>query len=335
MRGLCFIVLVAAFVCSDASAQSRQQSKNRDNNSPSAQSAQPPAPDQRGTDQSPLTVKILPGQKTKEEAEKEERDRGEKSAIDRSVADDTRRLAEYTKWLAVFTLALFLGAIGQAALFFYQLRYMRQGMKDATIAANAARDGAAAASEQAKALVVAERPYIFLKITDPGVGVADNGEMNFVGKKLKFKFVNYGKTPALIDEVKEAYRVVEGIVDGPPPLDPMKDRGRLVPIGTVSVADAPHVASTNLFDKIEDAGAVKMMKRGAAKERRICFYGFVRYHDAFGNHYINGFLAIFNPAGTWLLRGGDEYNYSHTERPEDIPPHPGYAEPKRLHDAAS
>jgi len=58
---------------------------------------------------------------------------------------------------------------------------------------------------------------------------------------------------------------------------------------------------------------------------RICFHGFVRYRDAFGAHYINGFLAIFNSSGgAWLLRGGNEHNYSRTENPEDVPPHPDY-----------
>src|SRR5262249_1347333 len=44
-----------------------------------------------------------------------------------------------------FTFGLVLVGIGQAALFFFQLRYMNQGMKDAATAAKAARDGASAA----------------------------------------------------------------------------------------------------------------------------------------------------------------------------------------------
>jgi hypothetical protein len=183
----------------------------------------------------------------------------------------------------------------------------------------------AAANKQVAAVITAERPYIVLKITEPGAEVSEKGNISFAGKRLKFKFVNHGRTPALIDEVKEVYRVVEGVVDVPSPLDPMKDRGRLVPIGTVSAGGAPFVGATNLFNNLEDDGAIKMLEAGAWKARRMCFYGFVRYRDSFGTHYINGFLAIYAPEGNvWVLRGDERYNYSRPERPENIPPHPDY-----------
>lgn len=49
-----------------------------------------------------------------------------------------------------FTFALVLVGFGQAILFFYQLRYMRQGMRDTSLAAQSALNGALAAVEANK-----------------------------------------------------------------------------------------------------------------------------------------------------------------------------------------
>jgi hypothetical protein len=273
-----------------------------------------------GTAQSPFFVQVIPSPKSAEERTEEAEDRIEKKKADAA-------LVRWTLGLFVATIGLIL-ATGVLGYFAY-----RQS-RDMKASIDAAKDSADSTRKQVDALITSERPYIFLKITDPGVTVAGNGEMNFVGKKLKYKFVNYGRTPALLDEIKEHFCIVEGITDAPKPIDPMQDRGRLVPIGTASVNDAPHVQPVNLFFNIVDAGAVKMMKPKASEERRICFSGYVRYHDAFGSHYINGFLAIFSAGGgAWVLRGGDEYNYSRTERPEDIPPHPEYAKERPHGDA--
>jgi hypothetical protein len=56
-----------------------------------------------------------------------------------------------------FVTALVIG--GQAVMFFIQLRYMRIGMRDATIAARAARGGAIAAADAAQIARNAQRPY--------------------------------------------------------------------------------------------------------------------------------------------------------------------------------
>lgn len=226
-----------------------------------------------------------------------------------------------------FTFGLVAVGIGQAILFFIQLRYMRVGMRDATIAAYSARDGAIAAKTQAVAIVQAERPYVFFKITKPGLSFSQYEKIiPDIGTKgrLRFDLVNAGKTPAMLEEFKEIYRVMEGMTDTPAPLDPMKDRGRLLPVGTISTANSPYSRATNLF--AGNAPEIrKMLEPEAWKDRRIFCQGFVRYSDAFGNRYITGFLAAFSPRHRdWALRGGKKYNYSRQEKREDIPPHPDY-----------
>lgn len=75
---------------------------------PTNEPAQPPARNQRGTDQEPFTIKILPAPGAQEKADKEEHERADKSQIDRKLAFETQRIADYTDRLALFTLFLFL-----------------------------------------------------------------------------------------------------------------------------------------------------------------------------------------------------------------------------------
>jgi hypothetical protein len=108
----CLVIALALFAAfaSDSWGQSKQPPAQSD------QSAQPPAADQRGTDQVPLTVKILPAQDTKEKADKEERERQEKAVIDEKLAFETQRIADYTDRLALFTIFIFCVAVSQAGL---------------------------------------------------------------------------------------------------------------------------------------------------------------------------------------------------------------------------
>ena len=116
--------------------------------------------------------------------------------------------------------------------------------------------------------------------------------------------------------MKEHFDVVEGMTDAPKPIDPMVTRGRLLPVGTVSITDAPYKFATKLMT----TSAVAMHETNSWFTRRLFFQGFVRYNDVFGKHYVTGFPALFSPeANTWVLRGGDDYNYTHEENPDAIP----------------
>ena len=58
--------------------------------------------------------------------------------------------AHYTLWLDAWTAGLVAVALGQAGMFFFQLRLMREGMDDTRAAVIAAKDAAAAAGEQTR-----------------------------------------------------------------------------------------------------------------------------------------------------------------------------------------
>ena len=144
---------------------------------------QPATPDQRGTDQVPFAVKVLPTPDAKEQADKAEHDRKEKAVIDEKIAFETQRIADYTDRLAWFTLMLFGIAVMQAGLFVWQLLLIKGGTKDTRATAEAARTQATAAERQLRAYVFPKEPKI--------VGLFDQD-----GITMTCKLQNFGQTPA-------------------------------------------------------------------------------------------------------------------------------------------
>ncbi len=107
--------------------------------------------------------------------------------------------------IAIYTLGLLIVAAVQAGLFWWQLGFMLAGLKDAAVAANAAKESADASREQAEtakdALTVARRPYVFisgvklLKLRlDPLMRVKD--------RYVEYTVGNYGSTPAIVSEIR-------------------------------------------------------------------------------------------------------------------------------------
>jgi hypothetical protein len=227
------------------------------------------------------------------------------------MSSAAERAADYAYW------QLYISGIG--------LLIVAASLWFAGIGAFSARDAAKIAGDQAAAAAKSERPYVFLEITEPGLEFLLADGRTIPKDRLKFQFVNHGRTPALLEEFHELYPVVEGTIDAPPSIDPMKDRGRMLPVGTVSSSEKPYLLKTNLMTQSPLIGE---MNEGASyMKRRLFFQGYVRYSDTFGNHYITGFMAIYSPHhGEWALRGDEKHNYSHQENPKDVPPHPQYAE---------
>jgi hypothetical protein len=148
---------LVALLLLTGSALAQSQQPPASSNAPTNPAAQPAAPDQRGTDQVPLTVKVLPGQDTKEQADKAEHDRKEKAVIDEKLAFETQRIADYTDRLTWFTLLFFFAAIGQIALFFWQLRLIKESLGPAeTLALTAQRQ----AETAEKSFVASQRPWV-------------------------------------------------------------------------------------------------------------------------------------------------------------------------------
>ena len=99
----------------------------------------------RGTDQSPLSVKVMPTPKTDAERDEEAKERREKAETDRKLADYTGELALFTKGLFYATVVLGIGTIGLACFGFLQFRAMKASIAAAQTAADAAMLSARAA----------------------------------------------------------------------------------------------------------------------------------------------------------------------------------------------
>lgn len=137
------LCLIALLMTGHAQAQSNRSQWRVPQ--PNAETQKERANDQRGADQSPLTVKVIPTPKTDAEREEEAKERREKAETDRKLAEYTGVLALFTKGLFYATVVLGIGMIGLAWFGFMQFRVMKASMAAAQTAANAAMLSARAA----------------------------------------------------------------------------------------------------------------------------------------------------------------------------------------------
>jgi hypothetical protein len=191
-----------------------------------------PANDKRGTDEVPLSVKILPGEKSKSETAKEEYEANEKPGLD-------RWLTTYTGWLTIFTAALFAAAATQVGLFWWQLRLIRDEAKETAAAARIS-------AIQADAQMKETRAYIFTnsaKITSYGAG-------EIVKAELFLK--NTGKTPAHTVHFRGKIGVEIFPWNAFPPVAVLKPLGTIGQGQEVIQHCAMHIAlNKEAFDSIE------------------------------------------------------------------------------------
>ncbi|MEX0842434.1 MAG: hypothetical protein WD039_09150 [Xanthobacteraceae bacterium] len=240
----CLVALL--FLAGAAFAQSSQPPAS--GNSPSAQGKQEAAPDQSGTQQSPLIVKITPAQDADKKTADEQRDREEKAAIDRKLAFETQRIADYTGWLATFTalVAAVTGFLGYATW-----------------------TAATAAKNAANAVVSQLRAYLRVSLMEPPTIDAERVLKVSVGIK------NTGQTPAYDADIVSNVGIISW--PAPSPLETIfieTEAQKIVKITiaggdtTLNIPEMPNVSSG------EEAG----LKAGAY---RVIVWGRVRYTDTF------------------------------------------------------
>jgi hypothetical protein len=144
--------------------------------------------DQHGTDQVPLIVKVAPSPSAYPESAEQRQASEDKTAEDRWPL----RFAGY---MTLFTGLLVIVGAGQLIMFFKQLRLIRDGMNDAKIAAEAARDAAIAAQETLKS----NRAWMCMsQWTGASIGNAFIDGVH-IGETYGFSIVweNSGRSPAL------------------------------------------------------------------------------------------------------------------------------------------
>jgi hypothetical protein len=226
----------------------------------------------------PLSVKIIPRAPSKEEAAKEETERLEKASVDKKVAFETQRVADYTWYLAAFTVVLACVAIGQAGLFVWQLSYMKQGMEDATKAANAAESAAKAANLTAKAAVGVELPivklnqFVLLEITPGGQRPAIQDQPPPMRSRLALNFRNGGRTAAEAITQSVEWKVIDKL-----PEIPVYEHYFPYATGIFFPPDdaEPSVALQNFVIELTESQHAEIAERRAF----LWVYGLVSYRD--------------------------------------------------------
>jgi hypothetical protein len=175
---------------------------------------------ERGTEVSPVVVKVVPTEKSKGDLDTEKA----KQESDRHLVKLTADLANYTMFLFFATAALFLAIIGLVVVGFRQVRDARRSI-------NAAEDSTRIAE---RALTELERPFVGIEIIDSGFKselVAEEEYYVTLEENLTFRYVNHGRSPATIIETSDKFDICTAN-ELPDPIDPNAP-GNQVPFGVI------------------------------------------------------------------------------------------------------
>jgi hypothetical protein len=206
---------------------------------------------------------------------------GTKSECAKATTDE--RIADYTWWLAVLTAALVTVSAGQGY-------FLLRSDKTARIAANAAGDGAIAASDAARIARNAERPYFTPReeeLRNWKESLIANDEYEVLS--LHFKIENIGKGVGFFERYGIAHQVATGPRDIGGQLTE-RDVGGRIPIRSDAhfVAGLPYASFQ--ISAAERADMIRYLKT-------LYVYGFLQYTDLFGIRRNTGFMLEFVPDG--------------------------------------
>jgi hypothetical protein len=273
--------------------------------------------DKRGTEDSPLTVKLLNTGKSEPEAAQEAQ----------RIKEQTTRERWATNWSIGLTAALvfaaflqFSGLIGQIFVYRKQAGIMQKALGATTKAADAARDGADAAKQAARvseaALTRLERPYLFIaNIELDIVPLAHltpfqvNGEPVVEILRIDVSLINHGKTAALVQRMSGCLRIFEQL-PAIPEYDPARGGLLVIPPEQMGPRQPFSVEIT------EDEH-----RRWQSNEVSLFFIGYVIYDDYFDMQHTTGFCARYSrDAGPgWAKAGERAYNYNRSQKIEETP----------------
>lgn len=268
MKFFAFLAAIALFaLISDAHSQRQKQ-------------PQPPRADQRGTEQLPLVVKVMPAVKSAEETAKENRDKQQKSEIDRKLVDFNGDLDNYTKLLAWVAGLQVLALFAQATFLGFTLK-------------NTAR-AATAAKNSSDATIALERPCLF--VTRTHLGEAHVEADRTISHFCDYSIENYGRSPAVLIEQCVDLRFLPELPDEPTYIHVVPSR-RVIYHG--EPADDFKVSLSQTEGRLSgDTG------------HQLYLVGYFCYEDVFGATIRTGFCYRFDDITGRLIRdGGNAYNY--------------------------
>ena len=196
LRFLVTAVILLAAIASDSWGQSKPPSPKASQQNTTQQD--------RGTENSPVVVKVLPTEKTQTEL----RNDVEKQESDRQLVKLTGDLARYTELLFIATVVLAVATAGLVGFGYFQSRDAKRSIAAAETSARIAE----------RALTELERPYLF--ILDYNWLLTETAKAGGLKCGLVYSVANGGKLPAFIKAVKVGIRIGESIpsMDDVPPV---------------------------------------------------------------------------------------------------------------------
>ncbi len=266
MRWLLLSLMFAlAFAHAQESANAGKVQKNQPQTSAAKTKAKA---DKQAGEKNPSITKSAEAEPTPGRREPERAEGQTKAAV------GEHRLVFWTIVMAAATALLALIAGGQLGMFWKQLRFMREGVRDARILADAARFSAQATKAQSDALVFSQRAWVshldvinhpFQDATVAGIAEKMNGMM------FRIRWTNAGHTPAInCTSFSHGMAVDAGTTIpsfGPPGAAAVQPHAPLVP-GIIVTSPPCH-----FFDA--DIEALR------ARARRLFIHARIDYEDIF------------------------------------------------------
>ncbi len=277
--GLVFIVL-----CGVALSQASSQSQSN---------AIPSETEQRGTEKSPITVRVLPAPDALDTVARDEAYRREKSEEDRKLVNATIALAAITGALALFTGGLWLAtySLGRDAKRTAK-RQAEEMQRSLTIAAESAEAARKQAEVSREEFIYAHRPRVVIRREQVRCSQAQRG--------INFVLANTGNLVATNIVANINIRVIPASEQAafelqslPPYGDMWIDVGNL--IGVPGRGNRTNLmAGERAFIFIESADineqSMVLIKRG---ERVLYFFGLVNFDDPGGTRRESAFFRMY------------------------------------------
>jgi hypothetical protein len=196
----------------------------------------------------------------------------------------------------------------QAFLFLYQLKLIRDSLDEARAASTIAKSAAIAANLNAQAVVDAERARLFVVINVENViqmiqmvaQVPEPDDGTEYGLRLSYSLKNYGRTPALIQEVSH------GAIFAPD-LPVLREYDAVLDLPTQILGEKEISQPLNV-DMPRLTGSIARAIDNC--ENRFWFYGCVVYDDSFGWSRTLNFIFNYDT----VSRQFSWYDHSETER---------------------
>lgn len=262
-------------------ASQKPQSKPKSNQDKAAS-------DQRSTEQLPIIIKELPPTKIQEKSSQIAKERESETTTDR--------------WLMYFTGGLLLVGLLQLIVFGLQAWKLHQTVK-------ATKESADAALKTAQNMEVAERAYVKMSHTEPGVLFDQNQTARSC--EVTVKVENCGRTPAAVTDV----RLNACLREWGAPLPTTPDYGQPYPHG------APFLVPGDFFfwgPRTFPLGRIDS-PNPYTREIRLCLFGYVDYIDVFDQRHRAGYAREYRAVqgNNLFFISEPGYNYDHQREPDE------------------